>query len=154
MVGTDIAASVGAEVTAIESQAAATTGLADDLGNVLGEEAVNTADATNSVTTPPNPNGKNGGPAHQAVIGDIEQDITDRGLHPQREYRFDTTGGNKNTRYADVVALDDDGNVVEIHQAGRSTKAGEPISRERKAIEDIEGATDIDVTYHPYDRSE
>jgi len=41
---------------------------------------------------------------------------------------------------------------VEIHQVGKSTNSGLPISRERAAITDITKYTGKEVTYHPYDR--
>ena len=71
------------------------------------------------------------------------------------EYRFDTTGGNKNSRFADVVVYDSKGRVMEIHQVGRTTrKTGAPVLRERKAIRDIRSSKDYNgarIFYHPYD---
>ena len=61
-----------------------------------------------------------------------------RNLTPKTEYKFKTEGGYKNTRYADVVALDSRNNVVEVHQVGKVTKKKKmPVARERKAIRDI-----------------
>ena len=39
-----------------------------------------------------------------------------RGLTYDTEYKYDTTGGYKNSRYADVVVYDSKGRVMEIHQ--------------------------------------
>jgi hypothetical protein len=39
--------------------------------------------------------------------------------------------------------------MVEIHQVGRTNKNGTPVSRERKAIADIEKATGMKVIFHP-----
>jgi hypothetical protein len=58
--------------------------------------------------------------------------------------------GTKGTRYVDVVGKDARGNVVEMHQVGRQTKGGIPVSREVKALDDIEGATGVRPQYHPY----
>lgn len=103
-----------------------------------------------------NPYGKKGGPAHQSVIEDIKTDADMRGLTYDTEYRYDTTGGYKDSRYADVVVYDSKGRVMEIHQVGRTTKrTGAPVSRERKAIRDIrssEGYNGAKIIYHPYDR--
>ena len=44
------------------------------------------------------------------MIGDIKTDAEKRGL------TYDTTGGYKNSRYADVVVYDSKGRVMEIHQ--------------------------------------
>ena len=66
------------------------------------------------------------------------------------EFRIDAPGGNKQKRYADVVARDANGKIVEIHQVGKQTKGGQPVSHERRAIEDIERAKKQNVEYHPY----
>ena len=110
----------------------------------------------NTLKTPPNPNGKKGGVAHQNKIKEIATDIEERGFTPEYEYKYDTSGGFKDTRYADVVGLDSQGRVAEIHQVGRSTKKyGAPISRERKAIRDIRLSSNYNgarIKYHPYDK--
>jgi hypothetical protein len=51
-----------------------------------------------------------------------------------------TPGGTKGSRYIDIVGVDSDGKLIEIHQVGRQTKAGIPVSRERSAIDDIQNA--------------
>jgi RHS repeat-associated protein len=89
----------------------------------------------------PNPNGKNGGAAHQETIGKAEKDMQDRGLTTQREYKVETPGGEKSSRFVDVVGKDAEGNVVEMHQAGKQTQAGNPVARETRALNDIENAT-------------
>ena len=99
---------------------------------------------------PPNPYGKAGGPEHQATVGEVAQDIQSRGLTPQQEYKVDTPGGTKGTRYVDVVGVDQNGNVTEMHQVGRQTQGGNPVSREVKALDDIENATGTRPTFHPY----
>ena len=103
-----------------------------------------------------NPNGRKGGEAHQRVIEDIKTDAGKRGLTYGTEYKYDTTGGYKNSRYADVVVYDRKGRIMEIHQVGRTTKrTGAPVSRERKAIRDIRSSKEYNgakIIYHPYDR--
>lgn len=83
-------------------------------------------------------------------------DIENRGLTPAFEKKYYTNGGFKDSRFADVVGLDNEGRVFEIHQVGRSTKRfGSPISRERKAIRDIRQANNYNgarIHYHPYDK--
>ena len=103
----------------------------------------------------PNPNGKKGGKAHQDKINDIIEDAEGRGLRSNTEYKFNSTGGYKNSRYADVVVYDSQGRVMEIHQVGRSTKRYHaPVSREKKAIKDIRSSQNYNgakIYYHPYD---
>ncbi len=100
---------------------------------------------------PPNPHGKLAGPAHQAEVGKVVQDIKNRGLTPELEHKVATPGGDKGSRYVDVVAKDKQGKVVESHQVGRQTKSGLPVSRERAAIRDIEKANGVKVKFHRYE---
>lgn len=51
------------------------------------------------------------------------------------EYFVKTPGGNKNSRFADIL-VSKDGEAYLI-QVGRQTKSGNPISRELKAIQDL-----------------
>lgn len=111
------------------------------------EETGEVAKTTKSV---PNPYGRKGGPAHQSKVEEIAADIESRGLLPRTEHKVSTPGGHKETRYIDVVAKDAKGNVVEMHQVGRQTKGGNPVSREVKALDDVQGATNQRPTYHPY----
>ncbi|MFH1921037.1 MAG: hypothetical protein ABIP48_14300, partial [Planctomycetota bacterium] len=105
------------------------------------------ASAARSVS---NPYGKKGGPAHQGKAADVVADVESRGLRAGTEHKVTTPGGEKGSRYVDVVGKDAQGNVVEMHQVGRQTKGGQPVSRERKALDDIEGATGTRPTFHPY----
>jgi RHS repeat-associated protein len=98
----------------------------------------------------PNPFGKAGGLAHQAAVKDIASDIRSRGLEAVFEHRVATPGGAKASRYVDVVGKDSQGNVVEMHQVGRKTQRGQPVSREVKALDDIEHAAGARPTFHPY----
>ena len=90
-----------------------------------------------------NPYGKLGSPAHRQKVDEIMNDIEDKGLKYDNEYSVNTSkvkGKTKNTRYLDAVALDENDNVVEMYQVGRVNKNGMPVSRERKAIFDINNA--------------
>ena len=113
-----------------------------------------------------NPYGKKGGPEHQSVIQNIKKEAQNRGLQYREEYRFNTDGGIKNTRYADVVIFDSNNRVMEIHQVGKTDKStGAPVSREREAIRDIRMSKNnsdksgngdtykgAKIIFHPYDR--
>ena len=61
-----------------------------------------------------------------------------RGYDVIYELRVDTSGGYKNTRYVDVYATNGWDSLG--IQVGKSTKAGLPVSRERKALEDLRSA--------------
>ena len=90
-----------------------------------------------------NPYGKLGSPAHRQKIDEIEKNIGDRGLNFDREYSVDVTkvkGRTKNSRYIDIVALDENDKVIEMYQVGKVNKNGNPVLRERKAIFDINNA--------------
>ena len=91
-----------------------------------------------------------GGPEHKAKVAEVAEDVRARGLEPVAEYRIETPGGAKEARYVDVVGRDAGRNVVEMHQIGRQTKAGQPVSREVQALDDIENATGVRPTFHPY----
>ncbi|MBJ6764572.1 VCBS repeat-containing protein [Myxococcaceae bacterium JPH2] len=100
---------------------------------------------------PPNPYGKKGGPEHQAKVKEIVEEVTTRGLTAKEELRVEITDGLKSVRYADVAAVDPvTKTLVELHQVGRQTQSGLPVSRERKAIQDLETQTGIRPFFHPY----
>ena len=85
--------------------------------------------------TCPNPNGKKGGQAHQDKVQEIGNDLKSQGYDVSYEYRVDTTGGYKNTRYVDVYATN--GNDSIGVQVGRMTASGQPVARERRALSDL-----------------
>ena len=82
-----------------------------------------------------NPHGKKGGPAHQNTIHEISDNLESQGYSVTYEYRVNTPGGVKNTRYIDIYATDGT-NTIAI-QVGRNTSSGMPVSRERKALQDL-----------------
>lgn len=111
------------------------------------------ADGTRSARFIPSPNGKKGGLAHQDLVRQVADDIRSRGLKPQEEYRILTPGGRKNSRFVDVVGINSNDEVVEMHQIGKMTKSGLPVSRERRAIEDIDmfrPRASTNTQFHPY----
>jgi hypothetical protein len=54
-------------------------------------------------------------------------------------------------RFPDITARDSSGRLY-YENIGRSTIAGDPIARERRALEDISRATGTQPGYTPYDR--
>ena len=54
------------------------------------------------------------------------------------EYKVDTSGGYKNTRYVDVYATNGYDSIGV--QVGRMTSGGQPVARERRALADLIGA--------------
>jgi hypothetical protein len=78
--------------------------------------------------------------------------MQDRGLKTQREYKIDTPNGEKSSRYVDVVGKDANGNVVEMHQIGKQTKAGEPVAREKRALDDVQNQTGQRPIFDPYNK--
>ncbi|TKC98507.1 hypothetical protein [Polyangium fumosum] len=120
-------------------------------GAAAGEASpANTGAAANERRVP-NPNGRNGGDAHQAKVREVTENVKKRGLEPAKEDRVKTPGGHKENRYVDVAGKR--GNeVVERHQVGKQTKDGQPVARERQALDDVERATGERPTFHPYNK--
>ncbi len=111
--------------------------------------------ATTSSGIVTNPDGKKGGQAHRDTIGSI---TPTNGGEIKYEVRFDTTGGYKNSRYADAVEVKGSGSneeILAIFQVGKVNKDGTPVSREKKAIIDILNSNDrnnvnVPIYYIPY----
>jgi hypothetical protein len=97
----------------------------------------------------PNPNGKKGGTAHQAMVAEVAADVKQRGLNVRKEHRIKTPGGAKPKRFVDVVGLIGE-EVVEMHQIGKQTHKSIPVAREVRALNDLERATGTRPTFHPY----
>ena len=100
----------------------------------------------------PNPNGKKGGEKHQQTTQNVVDDIEARGLISETELKIDTPDGDKNYRFVDAVARDPNtGEVIEMHQVGRTNPSrGDPVARERRAMDDIECATGCRPDFHDY----
>lgn len=82
-----------------------------------------------------NPYGKKGGEAHQSTIAVIKGDLVSRGYSVVEEYRVETSGGYKNTRYLDIYATN--GYNSFGVQVGVTTRSGIPVARERQALSDL-----------------
>ena len=88
---------------------------------------------------PPNPYGKKGGLAHQNKISEVATKLEKLGYDVDFEHYVKIPlGGFKNARYGDIIATK--GNDTWIIQIGKKTKGGKPISRETKAIKDLQNA--------------
>lgn len=109
--------------------------------------------AIQSVKPPPNPNGRKGGEEHQAKAKEVEQEVEARGLRPETEHMVETPKGSKSKRFVDVVGIDKKtGEVKEMHQVGVQTKKGQPVAREREALDDIQNAKGQRPEFHPYNK--
>jgi hypothetical protein len=97
----------------------------------------------------PNPNGKNGGPSHQTTIKNTAADLESQGYKIiDYEYYVKTNGGYKNARYGDILVESPTGERI-IIQVGKQTSGGLPVSRELKAIQDLQNAG-YKVQFVPY----
>ena len=99
----------------------------------------------------PNPWGKKGCPEHQQVINEIVEEIGDRDMDAARESIVKTPNGKKRMRFSDVAAVNRQNLKIEAYyQVGKAKKNGDPIARERQAMDDIEEATGIRPLFKPY----
>jgi RHS repeat-associated protein len=101
----------------------------------LADEGDDLYDTSKSSKFIPNPGGKLGGPLHRATIDDVKTYFEARGFKVDTEVYIPTPGGNKPNRYGDIVIRKGDSQIV--IQVGVSTKGGDPIARERRALEDL-----------------
>ena len=85
-------------------------------------------------------------------MGQVARDLESQGFRVRTEVYFDTPGGFKQYRFADVVAYDADGNMISIHQIGKQTAGGIPVMRETKAMSDIWSVVvdGVTINFHPY----
>jgi len=101
----------------------------------------------------PNPYGKAGGPLHQSKINDVEEELKAEGFTKIRnEVMVKTPNGNKSKRFIDVEGTNPKTNAVKRVQVGKQNKNGTPVSRERKALDDIEKATGTRPEFVPYNQ--
>ena len=103
-----------------------------------------------------NPNGRNGGDAHQQKTKELIAELEAKGLSVDTEVMFgnyqDGYKGHKSKRFADVFAYLND-EIVGIFQIGKVNQNGLPVSRESKAIEDIMNSLNYNgapITFIPY----
>jgi RHS repeat-associated protein len=101
----------------------------------------------------PNPNGKLGGLEHQALVAEVAADMDRRGLKVVKEHKIPTPNGAKSARYLDVAGFDKaTKKLAEMHQIGKQTKGQRPVSREVKAMNDVEDVEGTRPTFHPYNK--
>jgi RHS repeat-associated protein/uncharacterized repeat protein (TIGR02543 family) len=112
--------------------------------------------ADDAAQKPPNPDGSRGGQAHRDTIERRIEELKDQGHEhlnggklPEEIIR--TPGGNKTYRRPDITTEAPDGSVYR-ENVGRSNANGSEVARERRALDDIEGATGQRPSYTPYDR--
>jgi hypothetical protein len=112
--------------------------VADDLSDL--SKAINKVDDINGVKKVPNPSGKKGGELHQGKIQELTEAFKNEGYDISFEKRVVTTGGTKPVRYGDILVTNPKTGEQWIVQVGKQTKSGNPISREAKALTDLENA--------------
>lgn len=133
------AVKLGAQTGELAASASRRAGeLSGELASSAKRVAAETEGASRFV---PNPGGRLGDNLTKGRTAEAIKDLEQRGLRPDTEVQFRPPGqkkGVKGSRFADVVGRDPKtGEIKEIVQIGRTTKAGEPIARERRAIDDI-----------------
>jgi hypothetical protein len=100
----------------------------------------------------PNPNGKKGSTAHQQKVSEVEKTLQDDGYETQREVKVNTPRGEKRSRFIDVQGKKPQSGEMKSVQVGKQNKNGTPVSRERKAINDIQDATGHKPDFVPYNK--
>jgi len=104
----------------------------------------------------PNPDGSKGGPAHRATVQRRIEELEAQGHRHthgglKKEEVVKTEGGFKPYRRPDITTQAPDGSEYR-ENVGLATKAGEPVSRERRALSDIERGTKSKPGFTPYNR--
>jgi RHS repeat-associated protein len=94
---------------------------------------------------PPNPKGSRGSQEHPDKIKERIQELKGQGhTHEaggsEKEETVRTPGGNKESRRPDITTTDPNGKPYR-ENVGRQNQDGSPVSRERKAQDDIRNAT-------------
>ena len=155
--GNYVAATVDAVGVALDV-AAATTGLPGGAGTALrvARAANKLATATGAARTVdkvgdaakgakrvPNPGGRLGDDATKARTAEVRADLKDKGYTTKPEVMFETPGGEKSKRFADVVATHVKTGKRKIIQIGNKNKRGDPVARERRAMRDIGESPEI-----------
>jgi Pretoxin HINT domain len=106
----------------------------------------------------PNPNGRNGGLAHQAKVAQLQAEVEERGSTVRAEFKIRTPNGFKTSRFMDVAEIGKDGAPVRFYQVGRQTSSGIPVMRESQAIWDVVTSEDMNagvpITFVPYNLTE
>jgi RHS repeat-associated protein len=104
----------------------------------------------------PSPNGRKGNQPHQDGVDEAVAELeakysSDPNIHVEKEFHVPTPDGEKKRRFVDAAAVDGDGNLVEGTQVGKRNKNGEPVARERRAIDDVKKEhPDAKMNFKPY----
>jgi hypothetical protein len=107
------------------------------------------------------PKPKHEGPHNQTVDKRIEElkgklgeDWEHVGGGSKTEFTVKTPGGTKDSRRLDITFRNKKTGKLYHEQVGRTEKStGQPVKREREAIDDINEATGIKPKFTPYDRT-
>lgn len=126
-------------------------GGARTLLNSAKSKAVEKVTEKSSEKKVPNPNGKNGGEAHQKTIDKQEAKMKKEGFsETRREVKVETPKGEKSKRYVDLEGKNPKIGEVKQVQVGKQNQNGTPVARERRAIDDIHQATGKKPEFVPY----
>ncbi|PWN64104.1 hypothetical protein C1634_005785 [Chryseobacterium viscerum] len=121
-------------------------------GVFTGAEA-NAGIAETTIGKVPNPYGKAGGPLHQSKIEEVGKKLEADGFTEIRqEALVRTPDGVKSKRFIDIQGRDPKTGEIKRFQVGRQNKNGTPVSREKKALDDIEKATGTRPEFVPYNQ--
>jgi hypothetical protein len=121
-------------------------------GIVTGAEA-SSGIAETTIGKVPNPYGKAGGPLHQAKIEEVGKKLDADGFTEiKTEVKIDTPLGSKSKRFVDIQGTNPKTGEVRQVQVGKQNQNGTPVSRERKALDDIEQATGKRPEFAPYNQ--
>jgi RHS repeat-associated protein len=98
---------------------------------------------------PPNPFGRRGSPAHQARIAEAEQRLNARGFETvsggSLPEQATNVGGGRH-RFPDLVVRNTEGKTVGV-QVGSTIKSGQPVARERRALEDLRNSGEFNHVF-------
>jgi len=115
------------------------------------KKLVDKVDDVKDVKKVPNPNGKKGGPEHQKKMDEVADDLKKEGYDQvKKEVKVETPGGTKDKRYVDVQGTNSTTGQTKQVQVGKQNKNGTPVSREKKALDDIEKSTGKRPEFIPY----
>ncbi|MFG6488772.1 RHS repeat domain-containing protein [Roseateles sp. BYS78W] len=119
---------------------------AQTIAKIIATNESSTQSNEQEKSAPPNPNGSKGGPEHQEKVAERAKVLRDEGHTIENgggvkpEEIVQTPGGDKASRRPDITTTGPDGKPYR-ENIGRANKNGEPIARERRAQNDIKGAT-------------
>lgn len=95
--------------------------------------------------------GKKGGKKHQETVDKQETKLREEGYdNVEREVMVRTPEGEKSKRFADLKGTNTNTGETKWIQVGKQNKNGTPVSRERRALTDIEKANKNMPIFIPY----